>query len=115
MVEATVEKKGAVSTERRYSISDHLLTPQRCAEAVRGHWDIDNGLHWVLDVLFDVFFKEDPSRLRRRHGARTRAIVRHVALNLVRLGKGKRSIKTLRKVAGWKTDQLARLLNPSPL
>lgn len=107
-VEATVEKAGAVSTEHRYYLSDDPVTPQRCAEAIRGHWNIENGLHWVLDVIF----KEDQSRLRRGHGARNMAIVRHFALNLVRLGKGKRSIKTMRKVAGWKTDQLARLLNP---
>lgn len=110
MVESSVETKGVVTTERRYYIASAKLSPQRCAEAIRGHWGIENGLHWVLDVIF----KEDQSRLRRGHGAHNMAVVRHFAINLVRLGKGKRSIKTMRKVAGWNTDELARILTPSP-
>lgn len=109
MVEATVEKIGGVSTERRYYISSAALTPERLAEAVRGHWGIENGLHWVLDVVF----KEDQSRLRTGHGARNMAIVRHFAINLVRLGKGGRSIKTMRKIAGWNPDELRRILAPT--
>ena len=110
MVEATVERNAVSTTERRYYISSAKLDPQRLAQAVRGHWGIENGLHWVLDVIF----KEDQSRLRRGHGARNMAGVRHFALNLVRLGKGKRSIKTMRKVAGWNPDELTRILNPEP-
>lgn len=108
MVEATVEKAGAISAERRFYLSSAALTPVRLAEAVRGHWGIENSLHWVLDVIF----KEDQSRLRRGHGARNMAVVRHFAINLVRLGKGKRSIKTMRKVAGWDPDELQRILSP---
>lgn len=110
MVEATVERNAVSTTERRYYISSAKLDPQRLAQAVRGHWGIENGLHWVLDVIF----KEDQSRLRRGHGACNMAVVRHFALNLVRLGKGKRSIKTMRKVAGWNPDELTRILNPEP-
>ena len=106
MVEATVEKAGAISVERRYYLSSSALTPARLAQAVRGHWGIENGLHWVLDVVF----KEDQSRLRRGHGARNMAVVRHFAINLVRLGKGRRSIKTTRKLAGWNPDELRRIL-----
>ena len=50
------------------------------ARAVRGHWGIENQLHWVLDVIFD----EDQSRLRKGHGAKNMAVVRHFAINLVR-------------------------------
>ncbi len=110
MVESTIETKGTVTTERRYYIFSAKLTPQRAAEAIRGHWRIENSLHWVLDVIF----KEDQSRLRRGHGARNMAIVRHFAINLVRIGKGKHSIKTTRKAAGWDTQTLARILNPTP-
>jgi predicted transposase YbfD/YdcC len=108
MVEATVEKAGAISTERRFYICSSALSPARLAEAVRGHWGIENSLHWVLDVIF----KEDQSRLRRGHGARNMATVRHFAINLVRLGKGKRSTKTMRKVAGWNPAELHRILSP---
>ncbi|MEI8397015.1 MAG: ISAs1 family transposase [Rhodospirillaceae bacterium] len=109
MIESTIETKGVSTIERRYYMSSAKLTPERAAEAIRGHWRIENSLHWVLDVIF----KEDQSRLRRGHGAHNMAIVRHFAINLVRLGKGKRSIKTMRKAAGWSTDCLAHLLNPS--
>ncbi|PSJ48897.1 ISAs1 family transposase, partial [Kumtagia ephedrae] len=97
MVEASVEEAGAVTTSRRFYLSSAKLTPERLAEAVRGHWAIENSLHWVLDVVF----REDQSRLRKGHGAHNMAIVRHFALNAVRLAKGKHSIKTTRKLAGW--------------
>ncbi len=73
---------------------------------MRGHWGIENRLHWVLDVTF----KEDQSRLRKGHGARNMAVVRHFAINLVRAAKDKKSIKLRRKVAGWNVDYLASIL-----
>jgi predicted transposase YbfD/YdcC len=84
-----------------------LLTPRRAAEAIRAHWGVES-LHWVLDVIF----KEDQSRLRRGHGAQNMALVRRLAFNLVRAGKGKKSIKTARKAAGWSPDFLASLILP---
>lgn len=110
MVEASVEHAGAVTTTRRFYLCSAALTPERLAEAVRGHWGIENSLHWVLDVIFG----EDQSRLRTGHGSRNMAVVRHFAINAVRLGKGRRSIKSTRKLAGWNPDELARILNPSP-
>jgi predicted transposase YbfD/YdcC len=109
MTTTRTERRGKVSEETRYFISSAALTPERAAEAVRGHWGIES-LHWVLDVIF----KEDLSRLRRGHGARNMALVRRLAFNLVRAGRGKRSIKTARKAAGWNPEFLASLLNPSP-
>jgi predicted transposase YbfD/YdcC len=108
MVEATVEKAGTVTTMRRLYLSSATLSPQRLEQAVRGHWGIENSLHWVLDVIFG----EDQSRLRKGHGARNMAVVRHFAINAVRLGKGKHSIKSTRKLAGWDPDVLANLLIP---
>jgi predicted transposase YbfD/YdcC len=110
MVEAVVEKTGVITTARRFYLSSAALTPERLAEAVRGHWGIENSLHWVLDVIFG----DDQSRLRKGHGARNMAVVRHFAINAVRLGKGKRSIKSTRKLAGWNPTELARLLTTSP-
>lgn len=109
-VEAEVEKSGETTRATRYYLSSAPLTPERLAQAVRGHWGIENSLHWVLDVVF----KEDQSRLRKGHGARNMAVVRHFAINAVRLAKGKRSIKTTRKLAGWDTDVLAGILAPAP-
>lgn len=108
MVEATVEKAGSATTMRRLFLSSAALSPQRLEQAIRGHWGIENSLHWVLDVTFG----EDQSRLRKGHGAVNMAVVRHFAINAVRLGKGKRSIKSTRKLAGWDPDVLASLLNP---
>lgn len=100
------EWRGKVTEETRYFIASAALTPNRAAEAVRAHWGVES-LHWVLDVAF----KEDLSRLRRGHGAQNMALVRRLAFNLVRSGRGKRSIKTARKAAGWNTNVLAVLLN----
>lgn len=108
MVEATVEKAGTVTTMRRLFLSSAPLTPELLEKAVRGHWGIENGLHWVLDVVFG----EDQSRLRKGHGAVNMAVVRHFAINAVRLGKGKRSIKSTRKLAGWDPKVLTDLLTP---
>lgn len=103
-----VERRdGKLSEEVRYFIASAPLTPERAAQAVRAHWGIES-LHWVLDVIF----KEDQSRLRRGHGARNMALVRRLAFNMVRVGRGKRSIKTARKAAGWNPDFLASLINP---
>jgi predicted transposase YbfD/YdcC len=110
MVEATIEKAGAVTTERRFYIASTALSAARCALAVRGHWRIENSLHWVLDVVF----KEDLSRLRKGHGAENMAIARHFAINIVRAASDKRSLKTRRKRAAWDPDYLASLLNRSP-
>ncbi|MEF2070229.1 ISAs1 family transposase [Consotaella aegiceratis] len=95
--------------DTRYFISSAALSAPKAAEAVRGHWAIENRLHWVLDVTF----ADDQSRLRKGHGAKNMAVVRHFALNLIRSATDKNSLKTRRKLAGWSTDYLAELLTSS--
>ena len=80
MVESRIERGDKIETERRSYISSRALSAAAFAAAVRGHWAIENKLHWVLDVTF----REDLSRLRAGHGASNMAVVRHFALNLVR-------------------------------
>lgn len=109
MIEATVETKARTWTERRYYISSRPLSAEQLAEAVRAHWRIENSLHWVLDVTF----REDLARVRKGHGARNMAVVRHFAINIVRTAGDKRSLKTRRKLAGWNPNYLASLLSPS--
>lgn len=92
--------------DTRYYISSATLTAERAAQAVRGHWLVENALHWTLDVIF----KDDQSRLRKGHGANNMAIVRHFAINLVRAVNDKRSIKLRRKRAGWSSEYLASIL-----
>ena len=110
MIEASVECRGEVSTERRYYITSRPLTAEQLAEAVRAHWRIENALHWVLDVTFH----EDLARVRKGHGAKNMAVVRHFAVNIVRTAEDKLSLKTRRKLAGWDPNYLATLLSPSP-
>lgn len=106
-VEATIQRGEKMHAETRYYISSASLTAETAGRAVRGHWGIENRLHWVLDVTFN----EDQSRLRKGFGAKNMAVVRHFALNLVRAGKDKRSVKLRRKVAGWDTAYLEGILN----
>ena len=109
LIETTtqIERRGKTTRETRYFIASARLTPERAAHALRSHWGIES-LHWVLDVIF----KEDLSRLRRGHGAHNMALVRRLAFNIVRAGRGKRSIKTARKAAGWSPDFLESLIQP---
>jgi predicted transposase YbfD/YdcC len=108
--ETRVESRGTTRTETRYFIASRALSPHEAATVVREHWAIENRLHWVLDVTF----ADDQSRLRKGHGARNMATVRHFALNLVRTARDKRSIKSRRKIAGWDPDYLEALISSRP-
>jgi predicted transposase YbfD/YdcC len=108
--ETRVETAGATRSETRFFVSSRSLAAADAALAVREHWAIENRLHWVLDVTF----ADDQSRLRRGHGARNMATVRHFALNLVRTATDKRSLKSRRKLAGWDPDYLDRILASRP-
>jgi predicted transposase YbfD/YdcC len=110
-VRARIQRGQTMHTETRYYISSARLTAERAGQAVRGHWGIENQLHWVLDVTFN----EDQSRLRKGFGARNMAVVRHFALNLVRSARDSKSIKLRRKLAAWKTDYLGNLLTGQKL
>lgn len=108
---------GMVQTERRladtttigtrYYLLSRPLSAQALGEAVRSHWGIENQVHWVLDVTFG----EDLSRIRRGAAAENAAILRRIALNVVRHHPRQRlSIRTRRLVAGWDDAYLHELL-----
>lgn len=109
-VASRTELKDRGRFDTRYYISSATLTAEAAAKAVRGHWAIENRLHWVLDVVF----KEDLARLRTGHGAKNMAIVRHFAINLVRAAKDKKSLKLRRKLAGWDEEYLASIFKAQP-
>lgn len=109
-VRSRTELKDRCRTDTRYYISSANLTAAAAAEAVRGHWGIENRLHWVLDVVFG----DDQARLRTGHGARNMAVVRHFAINLVRAVADKKSIKLRRKAAGWDVRYLQSILGLTP-
>jgi predicted transposase YbfD/YdcC len=108
-VAARTELKERSRFDTRYYVSSAALIAEAAANAVRGHWGIENRLHWVLDVVFN----EDQSRFRAGHDATNMAVVRHFAINLVRAAKDNKSIKLRRKLAGWDLDYLASILNPT--
>jgi predicted transposase YbfD/YdcC len=106
MVEAVREIKGQTSVERRYYLSSLPLHVKDFARAVRGHWGIENKLHWVLDVIFG----EDQSRARAGYAAQNLATLRRLALNLLKREKKKRSIKGRQLDAGWDNTYLLKVL-----
>jgi len=108
MVESRIERGGKIESERRSYISSRALSAAAFGVAARGHWAIENKLHWVLDVTFG----EDRSRLRTGHGAKNMAVVRHFAINLVRQVADKRSIKRRRKRAAFDPQYLLEILGP---
>jgi predicted transposase YbfD/YdcC len=111
MVEATRELNDQVSTERRYYISSLVPDAERAAEAVRGHWGIENSSHWILDVAF----REDDSRVRVGNAPENLALVRKLTHNLLQQETTlKRGIKTKRLRAGWDRSYLLKILNVKP-
>ena len=74
--------------------------------AVRSHWGTENRLHWMLDVVFH----NDLACLRTGHGPANMAVVKHMALNLLRQAKSATSLKNRRKRAGWNKDYLAQAI-----
>ena len=110
MVESRVEQAGKTRVERRYYLSSALLDAKTFAAAVRAHWGIENRLHWVLDVVFH----DDLARLRTGHGPQNMAIVKHMAMNMIRNPKDKHSLKVRRKVAAIDEDYMEALLRQNP-
>jgi predicted transposase YbfD/YdcC len=107
MVESVREINGQRSVERRYYLSSLPADIAQFAKAVRGHWSIENQLHWVLDVVFG----EDQSRARTEQAAENLAALRRLAINLMRRDKKcKRSLKGKLIRAAIDPDYLRHLL-----
>jgi predicted transposase YbfD/YdcC len=107
MVEATREIRGRKTTERRYFLSSLPLDVETFARAVRGHWGVENKLHWVMDV----HFREDQSRARAGYAAENLATLRRLAFNLLKSEKTKkRGIRGKQLNASWDHAYLLRLL-----
>ena len=107
LVEAMREVGGKKTVERRYYLSSLPLDVATFARAVRGHWGVENKLHWVLDVQL----REDQSRARTGYAAENLATLRRLALNLLKRERTKkRGIKGKQLNAGWDHAYLLRLL-----
>lgn len=108
VVVSEVTKKGKTSTEWRYYIGSIKNDAELFAKSVRSHWGIKNSVHWVLDVAF----REDESRVRKNHGPENLAMLRHIALNLLKHEKtAKLGVKSKRLKAGWDNSYLSKVLS----
>lgn len=100
---------GLISTERRYYITSHKDESAECLlTKIRSHWEIENCLHWQLDVSFN----EDNIRLRSGFAAENLSLMNKLALNLLKHETSvKKGIKTKRLKAGWDDSYLIKVLN----
>lgn len=109
LVERTREVRGQSSVELSYYISslDGRRTARQLAGYIRGHWSVENSLHWQLDVSFD----EDQRRIRKDHGAENFSRLCRMALNLLKSEtSAKVGIALKRKMCGWDNDYLLKVV-----
>jgi predicted transposase YbfD/YdcC len=106
-VVSVVQREGKETVEVRYFISSLKPNAQRLAKAVRSHWTIENGQHWVLDVVF----QEDQCRARLDNAAENLALLRRLAMNLMaKEGTKHASLRVKGRTAGWDDDLMAQIL-----
>ena len=109
MVERTRDIGGIISRERHYYISSlgRKVTAKRMAGYVRGHWSVENNLHWQLDVSFN----EDQRRIRKDHGAENFSRLCRIALNLLKNEKTQKTgIAIKRQTCGWNNEYLLKVV-----
>ena len=107
MVEATRALDGKRAVKRRYFATSLEADAEAFGRAVRGHWGVENGLHWVLDVAF----REDESRSRVGHAAANLSVVRRLATTLLEAEPfGKGGVQTRRMRAAWDSNYRERVL-----
>jgi predicted transposase YbfD/YdcC len=97
---------GKTTTEVRYFIGSKQMSAQKYANVLRGHWGIENNLHWQLDISFG----EDESRIQDRNSAEHFGLLRKMALGLLKRNPAKKSIARKRKAAALDTDYLEEVL-----
>lgn len=106
LVEAERQVQHSTMREQRYYLLSQALDAACVNWLVRGHWGIENAVHWVLDVTFH----EDASRIRKGHAPQNMGVLRHIALNLLRQEPSKGSLKTKRFRAALNDTYLAQVL-----
>jgi predicted transposase YbfD/YdcC len=107
MVESIRVVNGKTSIETRYFINSLKNDAQKLAQAIRGHWSVENSLHWVLDVAF----KEDGSRIRKDNAPANFAVLRHIAVNIIGQNKSRKlSVRSKRFLATLDEEYSTELL-----
>ena len=108
VVESTREVGGKIEREMRLYITSLVLLANLIGPMIRGHWMIENSLHWVLDMIF----RDDECRVRTDNAPANLATIKHMAYNLMRRAETKDSMRVKRKAAAWDDNYLARLIAP---
>jgi predicted transposase YbfD/YdcC len=106
VVQSTREVNGKTDRETRLYITSLVLLANLIGPMIRGHWMIENGLHWVLDMIF----RDDECRVRTDNAPANLATIKHMAYNLMRRAETKDSMRVKRKAAAWDDDYLASLI-----
>ena len=106
IVDSVREVGAKTEQERRFYITSVSGTADQIGPAIRDHWSVENGLHWVMDMTF----RDDECRVRTDNAPANFAVIRHIAHNLIRRAPGKPSLRQRRKAAGWDDDFLVQIL-----
>ena len=106
IVDSIREIGDKIERETGFYITSLVLPANRLGPIVRSHWSVENGLHWVMDMIF----RDDECRIRTDHAPANFTTLKHMAHNLIRKAPGKNSLRLRRKVAAWDDDFLASLI-----
>jgi predicted transposase YbfD/YdcC len=106
MVVSRRETAKGQETEKRFHISSLPADAEKLGHAIRAHWGVENGLHWVLDVNF----RDDECRIRKKNAPANFSAVKRATLNALRKAPGKHSLKSKRLIAAWDENYLAKTL-----
>ena len=99
-IEVERQANGKLSNTVHYVVLSKRLTPKRMLEVTRTHWSVENQLHWRLDVVFN----EDDARTRKNYGPQNLAVLRRIAIDILRAHPDNRSIGRKMKLAAWKKE-----------
>ena len=107
-VRETIARPGPeIERETRFYIASHPTADAEAqGTAIRGHWGIENGLHWLMDMVF----RDDECRIRKQNAPANFTTIKHIASNLLRRAPGKDSMRVKRRVAAWDEDFLESLI-----
>ena len=110
MAQTTITHRDKVSVNNRYFISSLKTNAKKLGEFIRGHWAVENCLHWVLDMTFS----EDASRIRKDNSSENLSMIKKITINLIKIANNKRdkkiSIKGCRECAGWNDKFLEEII-----
>ncbi len=107
MRETGIHPGARIERETRFYIASAAAGAEALGAAIRSHWSIENGLHWVMDMVF----RDDECRIRKKNAPANFTTVKHMASNILRRAPGKDSLRVKRRIAAWDDDFLENLIS----